>query len=75
MDTGLPAMVVNDDAGHLARCGGLAAAIAGKPAPTRRGGVGGGCGAYRQKWDPIHKITANFSAYLATKPSRHNIDG
>ncbi|KAA8705404.1 hypothetical protein FIV38_06200 [Pseudomonas proteolytica] len=64
-------MVVNDDVGYLTLCGGLAAAIAGKPAPTGWGG----CGTYRQKWDPIHKITANFSASLATKPSRHNIDG
>jgi len=37
--------------------------------------VSGGCDACRQKWDPIHTIAANFSAYLATNPSRHNIDG
>ena len=30
----MPAMFANDDAGRLALCGGLSAAIAGKPAPT-----------------------------------------
>jgi hypothetical protein len=28
-----------------------------------------------EKWDPIHKITANFSHLLATNQSGYQIDG
>lgn len=70
-----PAVVVSDDAGQLTVGGAVTAVIAGKPVPREEVVSGGGCDACRQKWDPIHTIAANFSAYLATNPSRHSIDG